>query len=121
LKKRRLKRLLNKRLKPMTRLSKMRTSTSQTLFKGLLLLIFTVGYLFSFSQSDTLELKVTEKNNGNVVINKYFHKTKSYLVVKEKFKKGKKIYRLEYKSNGKIIRSENRKGVIREHKDCGCK
>jgi hypothetical protein len=105
----------------MTRLSKMRISTSQILFKGLLLLIFTFGSFTLYSQNDTLELKVIEKNKGNVIINKYYHKSKGYLVVKEKFKKGKKIYRLEYKSNGKIIRSENRKGVIREHKDCGCK
>jgi hypothetical protein len=105
----------------MTRLSKMKISTSRILFKQLLLLFIAFVSLNLYSQSDTLELKVTERSNGNVIINKYYHKTKGYLVVKEKIKRGKRIYKLEYKSNGKIIRSENRKGVIREHKDCGCK
>jgi hypothetical protein len=89
--------------------------------KGFFLIFLFLTPFFLVAEGDTLELKQTLKQNGKVVINKYYHKTKSYLVKKEKFRKGKKLFMLEYKPNGKIIRSENRRGKVREHKDCGCK
>lgn len=49
-----------------------------------------------------------------------YYNTDGRLTMKEKYRKGIMIWRVEYSERGKIIRTTDRKGNIKTRPDCGC-